>query len=448
MKYAWVVAVTVALMFSFALTAEADISEGFDNYQNGVRPLGWSFFYCGQDSDAEMTYFGAAAPSVTLDRYGDMILTPLNAGAGGTSVQFWMQALAANPSSALQVREYDGSTWATVTMIYNIPSTGVTYGPLALNPSTCQQVEFTYKDLANGTDLYIDDVVIVGHDAPVAPTATPTPALVIGPTPVHLVIDWDDYDADGDSDLATYDPATGNWNVNAIATDVNYGGGANDIPCPGDYDGDGIADLAYFDASAGTWYAAQIDLTPIINGETHGAAGDIPAPGDYDGDHTADLATYRPSDGIWRIKDITAISFLQVDGAIPVPGDYDGDGTTDTALAVPSGSMFKWEITGSANRFWGIPGDIPMPMDYDGNGITDIAVYRPSNRTWYVRGLVNKFWGAVGDSPAVADVNADGAADLVQYRSSTGWWWYYGASGAGYVDYPATGDIVDGATSY
>lgn len=453
MKYAWAVAIAVMVTLCFGLAAEADISEGFDNFQNGVRPSGWSFLGCNADSDAEMTIFGAAAPSITLDQYGDMILTPLNAGAGGVSVQFWARALASNPSSALLVREWDGASWARVTMIYGLPTSGTTFGPLSLNPSTCQQVEFTYKDPAAGTDIYIDDVVIVGHDAPAAPSATPTPALVLGPTPLHLVIDWDDYDGDGASDLAVYDPSTGDWDIRGVASGVNFGGGANDIPCAGDYDGDGVADLAYFDANAGTWYAAQVDLTPIINGDSWGAYGDIPAPGDYNGDGTADLATYRPSDGVWRIRNITSIAFLPVvAGAIPVAGDYTGDGTTNTALVKPSGSLWRWWIDGAAGPNWGLTGDIPMPMDYDGNGVTDRAVYRASNRYWYVEGLVVKFWGAVGDIPAVADVDGNGAADLVQFRPSKNYWWYFGTgtTGTRIEDFPAasTDSIVTGAASY
>lgn len=447
MKYAWMVVAVVVVMFSFALVAEADITEGFDNYQNGTRPAGWGFYGCGLNSDAEMIIFGAAAPSITLDAYGDMIRSPLDVAGGASSVQFWAEALASNPSSALLVREFDGAAWSRVTMIYGVAAASTTYGPLALNPSGCQQVEFTFK--GGTTDIYIDDVVIVGAVGPVAPTATPTPALVVGPTPVHLVIDWDDYNGNGSSDLATYDPTTGNWNIRNIASDVNYGGGANDIPCPGDYDGDGVADLAYFDASAGTWYVAQVDLTPITEGVVWGAMGDIPAPGDYNGDGTADLATYRPSDGQWRVRDITTVSYTATAGAIPVAGDYNGDGTTDTALAVPDGSLFRWYVNGAANINWGLISDIPMPMDYNGDGATDIGAYRPSNRYWYVSGLTTKYWGAAGDMPCVADLDGDGQADLSQFRPSKNRWWIiYSATGAGYVDWATSGSIVDGAASY
>ncbi len=445
MKYAWVAVATVVMVFSFALAAQADISTGFDNFETGVRPTGWSFYYCGLNSDADMVNFGAAAPSLTLSAYGEIVLSPVSS-SGATSVQFW--ALASNPSSTLLVREWDGATWTRVTMISDLATSGTTYGPLALNGSSSQQVEFTFKA---GVNINLDDIVIAGATGPAAPTATPTPALVIGPTPVHLVVDWDDFNGNGSTDLAVYDPATGDWNIRNIATDVNFGGGANDIPCPGDYDGDGVADLAYFDASAGTWYASQVDLTPIINGTTWGALGDIPAPGDYDGDGTANLATFRPSDGVWRVQSVTAVSYSPFAGGIPVPGDYDGDGTIDTALVVPDGSLFAWYVNGTFVQRWGYTSDIPMPMDYDGNGVTDIATYRPSNRTWYISGIVNKYWGAAGDMPAVADVDGNGRAELIQFRPSRNLWWYFGTSGQGNVsDFPAAGTdtIVTGASAY
>ncbi len=446
----------LALAFGMLTIAEAGtINEGFDNFQSGSRPRGWTFAYCDQNSDANTVTFGptSGSPSVTMDTYGDLITTiQFNQSSAGT-VQFWAEALALNASSALMVREYDGSTWNRVTMIYGLPTTGVVYGPLALNPSGSQQVEFSYKDTANNTDIYLDDVVIDPAATP-APTAAP----VIAPTPVHLVADWDDYDGDGTSDIATYDPTNGVWDIRnvAVATAI-FGGGANDIPAPGDYDGDGVADQAYFDQASGAWYAQDVATgASIINGEIWGQIADLPVVGDYDGNGTADLGTWRPSDGHWRIKGITDIWYGQAAGMYPVPGDYDGDGTTDIAMFYPTTGI--WYVNGIANRYWGGPTTaFAKPMDYDGNGTTDIGIYRTDTRWWYIRDLVGpgnvnyKYWGLAGDMPAIGDFDGDGAADLTQFRPSQNRWWImYSGTGYNYVDFSASGTdtIVDGATSY
>ena len=67
-----------------------------------------------------------------------------------------------------------------------------------------------------------------------------------------LLIASDDYDGDGGSEPAIYDPETGTWEVRGIYTGLEWGGEEDMIPAAGDYDGDGTTEPAYF--QDGEWY--------------------------------------------------------------------------------------------------------------------------------------------------------------------------------------------------
>jgi len=292
----------------------------------------------------------------------------------------------------------------------------------------------------------------------VTPTATPAPV----PTRAHIVVDWDDYDGDGTSDLAVYDPASGEWSIENVTSGVVWGGSEDDIPAPGDYDGDGTAELAYFEGDSGCWNVMKVSGEVITTGLQWGEEGDYPAPGDYDGDGVCDFATWRLSDGRWRIMGITNVWYGQVSGMYPVPGDYDGDGTTDIAMIWPgsAGGTNIWYVRGIRNRTWMVDGDIAVPMDYDGDGTTDLAVYRPTTGRWHIRHLSDPTsyavaWGvpSKGDIPVGGDFDGDGCADPTALRWNKGltWWWIkYSSKPYGYSNFSAgTGDsVVTGGTSY
>ncbi len=273
-------------------------------------------------------------------------------------------------------------------------------------------------------------------------------------------MDWDDYDGDGTSDLAVYDPASGEWSIENITAGVVWGGGEGDIPAPGDYDGDGTAELVYFDRFNGEWNIMKPGGEVITTGVEWGAWGDVPAPGDYNGDGICDLSTWRPSDGRWRIRGITTTWYGQAAGMYPVPGDYNGDGTTDIAMMYPgdAGGTNIWYVKGIRNRYWMLNGCVAKPLDYDGDGTTDIGIYKPANGWWYIKHLDGptmyfKKWGQPGDIPVVGDFDGDGSADLTAFRNKAGlalWWILYTSKPYYYSNFSAqTTDLITvGATGY
>ncbi|MCA1684265.1 MAG: hypothetical protein LC708_03965, partial [Actinobacteria bacterium] len=154
-----------------------------------------------------------------------------------------------------------------------------------------------------------------------------------------------------------------------------------------DYDGDGDTDVAIYRPSNGGWYLNGIGFV------AWGVAGDVPVPGDYDGDGRTDPAVYRPSNGGWYVRGASAVAWGGVPGDVPVPGDYDGDGRTDVAIYRPSNG--GWYLHGIGSMAWGVPGDVPVAGDYDGDGDTDPAIYRRSNGGWYLQGIGAVAWGGV-----------------------------------------------------
>jgi len=199
-----------------------------------------------------------------------------------------------------------------------------------------------------------------------------------------------DYDGDGRLDYGLYRPFNGTWYIlySGGGSKMKQFGWSKTVPLPGDYDGDGWTDLALFYPDRGYWYF----LCTQVGGFSaqFGGKSDIPVPADYDGDGATDIAVYRPSSGMWYVIYSGGgykVQQLGWSGTIPVPGDYDGDGQAD--IAVLSRNSSKWCITysggGSLILAFGYKTMTPVQADYDGDGATDIAMYHEASGTWYIR---------------------------------------------------------------
>lgn len=167
------------------------IDEGFDDYHIGVRPSGWTFVNCDQDSDTYTSEdnYGRALPSLKLDATGDCIIT--ESFAAPNDLSFWVKGQLVDENSSLLVEEYYSATWYEVTNIADLPTTGTTVGPFILNIITTR-VQFTYSKSQG--NLAFDDVLIGPLTTPtpvptpsttptVVPTTTPSPSPSATPTP-------------------------------------------------------------------------------------------------------------------------------------------------------------------------------------------------------------------------------------------------------------------------
>lgn len=240
-----------------------------------------------------------------------------------------------------------------------------------------------------------------------------------------------DFNGDGSSDLALWDPGTGQWRfatVCDIMPDTGCGfshghlTGTGDaaIAVPADYDGDGRSDPAYFDPADGRWH-----VVPVAGPQRTfqlGVATDIPVPADYDGDGIADAAVFRPADGTWHRVGGPLAQFGMA-GDRPVPGDYDGDRIADLAVFRPSAGTWitrRSSDAGITYLAWGMNGDLPVPGDYDGDGLWDLAVFRPASSQWWIQrsrdGAQMVTLGSAGDLPVPGDYNGDGAIEPAVYR--------------------------------
>jgi thermolysin len=253
---------------------------------------------------------------------------------------------------------------------------------------------------------------------------------------------FNDYNGDGVSDLAVYDPATGLWFVTTaqgIILAWNFPwGGPGLVPAPGDYSGDSFTEYSVYGPGAGAWFIRTGAGTQLAWNLTWGGGGLVSVYGDYNGDGLSDLAVYDPVSGAWYIRTLAGSTLVWGtawggSGLWPVPGDYDGDGRHDLAVYEPaSGRWFVLSMAGYAvvaGDTWGGPGFEAVMGDYNGDMLSDMAVYDRNAGAWYIRTVYGSYlawglsWGGAGLVPGAGDFNGDGRADLAVCDALTGHWY-------------------------
>ncbi len=269
---------------------------------------------------------------------------------------------------------------------------------------------------------------------------------------VGLNVQGSDYDADGKTDLAVFEPSTSTFYLSRsslgnvarqFGIGANFGGDPD--PVPGDYDGDGRTDPAVFEPSTSTFYLARSLGGNVARqfGIGRRFGGDpIPVPNDFDGDARVDPAVFEPSTSTFYLARSslgnTAIQLgigRRAGGdPIPIPADYDGDGKMDVAVFEPSTSTFSIALStgGTRIRQFGIGrsfgGDpIPIPADYDGDRKADIATHDRRTSTFFLSrsraGNTALQFGAGTNHggapvPIPADYDGDGWEDPAVYQPS------------------------------
>ncbi|MBU4286499.1 MAG: VCBS repeat-containing protein [Verrucomicrobia bacterium] len=118
-------------------------------------------------------------------------------------------------------------------------------------------------------------------------------------------------------------------------------GGTGAVCVSADYDGDGLSDPALYQPDSGEWRVLLSSQDYTDNSAFLGGSGFEPLLGDFDGDGKNDPAVYFEATGEWfgllsaSGYQPVATNFLGGPGYNPVPADYDGDGTTEMAVYQP-----------------------------------------------------------------------------------------------------------------
>jgi hypothetical protein len=96
------------------------------------------------------------------------------------------------------------------------------------------------------------------------------------------------------------------------------------IATPGDFDGDGKTDCALYDPATESWYIVS-SATGVGTWTAYGVSDAEPVPADYDGDGKMDLAVYSPSvRALWIFRSTDGgetyidVSAMTVPGSVPV----------------------------------------------------------------------------------------------------------------------------------
>ena len=293
-----------------------------------------------------------------------------------------------------------------------------------------------------------------------APVGAVSNLVLTGLAGDHVVAAWfaldraarNDFDGDRASDLAVFDPASGEWYVQSIARNRVLAwrlpwGWPGAAAAAGDFDGDRACDIAAYDASGTLWYVWSLARgCCLAGGLPCGAPGAEPAPGDYDGDGADEVAAYEAARGLWYACSIAgpgAVVWARSWGwsqAAAVPGDYDNSDAVDLAVfGEDSGLWYVAGVDGGVVAWaepWGGAGFVPVAADYDADGCTDLAVYDPASGLWYVLSLAGGVlawaepWGFPGVVPVAGDYDGDGAADRAVFDPASGSWYVRSARGA------------------
>jgi hypothetical protein len=262
-----------------------------------------------------------------------------------------------------------------------------------------------------------------------------------------------DLNGDGNADVLTYDPVTGNW-ARQVSQSTAPFSATTGTWAPGwsvsmaRFNNDALTDFFLFNQSSGEW-------TKMINngsGFTAQSSGEW-WPGwerhilDLDGDGLSDVFLYDTITGAWfrAVSTDTGFSFTQ-GGWNPqwevYPMRLNADAFGDLFLINRITGRWFW-VLGDATGFsypvsetW-YPGWVLYPGDFNGDGLSDLLLHDPPTGTYFVAtttasGFTYQQGGwSLGWTPYVADLDANGMDDLFLHDPVTGVWFHMISNGAG-----------------
>ena len=396
---------------------------------------------------------GTLSPEVQVDAAGGFALNPAVARLPGDRfVVTWA--------------EWNGADYDARARLFD--STGAPMGSNFIVTSLTNNSQFTPDVAVSGHEVFFswtdfaarpEDSAAPGVRGRVfhAGTASESPhwmaSVDVGPHPGGWATSGiGDFNKDGSSDLAWYNPSTngidiwklshGHW---AGSTDVGSHPAGHQPAGFGDFNHDGTTDIAWYNPTT-----SNIDIWKIADGGWAGSSdvglhpsGYQPAlTGDFNGDGTSDIAWYNPTTtnvDIWLINNALWAGSVDVGlhpaGYQPVlSGDFNGDGTSDIGwYNQATGDVDIWMIS---NGHWAGSTSVGLhpagwqPLgaaDFNLDGTDDIAWYNPTTNNIDIWLVKNGLWAGssdIGSHPAgwvavgVGDFDHNDVNDIM-WRNTT-----------------------------
>jgi hypothetical protein len=278
-------------------------------------------------------------------------------------------------------------------------------------------------------------------------------------TPIALA---GDFNGDGKTDIAKFDPSTGQWMVGistgtsftfALWTTWNPGVTWVDLRI-GDFNGDGKADIIGRALEYGQWWVALSTGTGFTNTLfttwSTGVTWVDASVGDFNGDGKSDLVSRALQYGQWWVGTSTGTNFTTslfttwstgVTWADVRVRDFNGDGKSDiVGRALQYGQWWVGLSTGTSftNTLFttwstGVTWVDVNVGDFNGDGKADIVGRALQYGQWWVglstgmsfTNMLFTTWstGVTWVDVNVRDFNGDGKADLVGRALEYGQWW-------------------------
>lgn len=326
---------------------------------------------------------------------------------GATSVEVTVADQAGNPG------KFNSDPLSALTIVSVLGDYAGPTSSTATTPATSKTTPALFRRSPDGSGLWLIQGV------------SPAGGIAYGSATSSIPFGGD-FDGDGKSDLAVYQPANGSWYIlrSSYGLETLTLGGAGTVPVVGVFAPDGLSDPASYNPTTGQWSiltaASGLQTIQFNNKVFTPQAGDVPVPGNYTGNPNGvdQLAIYRPSNGTFYIKVGTnpdgtdVINYFAVStgaaGDVPVPGNYNdaiGVRQTDPAVFNPATGLWKVLdlVNNQAQTYQFQPGDIPAPGDYTGGGKTQPVVYRPGASAFVTAaGTVVATLGRAGDIPVTS----------------------------------------------
>ncbi len=267
-------------------------------------------------------------------------------------------------------------------------------------------------------------------------------------------------------DAFAYYVTDGKWQSDIVVVDITIAPRPDYDSWPhviGDFDGDGKTDMASFDPETSRWFVAR-SLGDEFSMELWGDFSSVGSwttqlVGDFTGDGLDDIANFHEGTSRWYVSVSTGdafdtslwADFVSADGwTTKLVGDFNGDGKSDIAnYHIRTGRWYVSQSTGRsfATKLWAdfVTPDGWTPQlvgDFNGDGKADIANYHIRTGRWYIsvstgKGFATKLWADFvtpdGWTPQmVGDFNGDGRDDIGNYHTRTGRWYMSMSTGTAF----------------